>query len=310
MSKDYRKYLPGQAHHVYCKAVNGYIIFYSSRDCIYFLTLYYHLARRYGIITRAVSIMPNHVHSNQQAPSEESFLNFNRDLTRDFAREYNKEHKRNGRLFLKPFGFAPKTVGKKIRDNISYIVNNPVAGKLSGTIDGYRWNLMAYRNSDHPFSEKIVLRKASMGLRRSLALLQYFFDNGLPLDYARLRFLFKGLGPKETAQLTDRIISMHNFLDYDAVAEYYQGDIENAVVSISLNSGSEHDIPEDYEDYSKYKMMLQTTKASGIDLKQCNFETMPADHLVRLADIFSTAGIPIKQIRKFLHLKMEDRGGK
>lgn len=249
--------------------------------------------------------MPNHVHSNEEAPSEEAFFNFQMDLNRVYTKQYNSEHKRSGRLFLKPFGFAPKTVGKRVRDNIAYIVNNPVVGKLSKTIDSYRWNLMAYRSTDHPFSEKILLNKATYRLRRSLGLLQYYYDNMIPLNYACQRMLFEGLSSKEAAQLTDRIIFMHNFLDYGAMADYYQGDIEKAVMTISANSGSEHDIPEDFEDYSVYKTMSQLAMKAGADLKQCNFEIWPVDELAQLADRISWAGFSSKQIRKFLHLKQE-----
>lgn len=305
MGRNYRIYRDGCTHHVYSKAVGGNIIFYSSRDCIYYITLYYHLARRYGIVTRAFGIMPNHVHSNEEAPSEDAFFNFQRDLTRVYTKGYNSEHKRTGRLFLKPFGFAPKTVGKRVRDNLAYIVNNPVVGKLSKNIDSYRWNLMAYRNTDHPFSEKIILSKASYKFRRSLARLQYYYDNGIPLNYACQRQLFDGLSSKEAAQLTDRIIFIHNFLDYKAMAEFYQGSFENVVTAITANSGSEHDIQEDFEDYSVYKTMSQFAMKYGVDLKECNFETWTEDELAELTDRFRRAGFTPKQIRKFLHLKQD-----
>lgn len=305
MGRNYRKYRDGCTHHVYCKAVDGNIIFYSPRDCIYYITLYHHLARRYGIVTRAFSIMPNHVHSNEEAPSEEAFFNFHRDLARVYTVEYNSYHKRKGRLFLKPFGFAPKTVGKRVRENIAYIVNNPVVGKMSRNIDSYRWNLMAYRNTDHPFSEKIILNKASYRLRRSLCLLQYYYDHGIPLDYACQRMLFDGLSSKEVAQLTDRILYMHNFMDYGAMADYYQGDMEMVIMAISANSGSEYDIPEDFEDYSVYKKMSKLSINYGVDLKECNFESSPVSELSHLACQFSRAGFSPKQIRKFLHLKQE-----
>ena len=304
MGRDYRKYRDGSSHHVYIRAVDGNIIFYSSRDCIFYLSLYYHLAKRHGIVTRAFSIMPNHVHSNEQAPSEESFFSFHRDMARVFSKEYNAEHGRTGRVFEKPFGFAPKTVGKRVRDNIAYIVNNPVVGKLCKGVESYRWSLMAYRDSDHPFSEKIVLNKASYRLRRSLRRLQYYHDNGIPLDYACQRLLFDGLNSKETAQLTDRIISMHNCLDYNEISRFYNDSIENAILAISANSGSEHDIPEDFEDYSAYKEMISLASQNGIDRQKCNFEILPPKEVSRLAELFSRLGFPFRQIRKFLHLKV------
>ena len=247
--------------------------------------------------------MPNHVHSNEQARTTESFISFHRDLNRIFTKEYNQEHKRSGRVFIKPFGYAPKYKGKTIRQNITYIVNNPVVGGLCKDIDSYRWTLMAYRNSDHPFSEKIVLNKASFRLRRSLTRLQYYFDNGIPLNYACQRVLFQGLNPKETAQLTDRIISMHNCLDYNRIAKYYNNSIENAVLAISANSGTEYDIKEDSEDYSLYRTMTKIALEQGVDLKRCNFEKMDVEQLARLADRFLWAGVPPRLVCKFLHME-------
>lgn len=306
MSKDYRKYRERSAHHVYSKAVDGNIIFYSVHDCIYYLTLYYHLAKRYGIRTLAFSIMPNHIHSCEQATLQDNFVLFHCRLASEFSQKYNAQHHRKGPLFMKSFGFAPKTVGKKVRDNIAYIVNNPVVGKLCKNIEEYRWNLMAYRNSDHPYSEKICLSKASYRLRKSISMLKYYFENGIPLDYTCQEILYKGLSKKESAQLTDRIISMHNCLDFKELARYYQGDIENAMIAISANSGSEHDIPEDYEDYSLYKEMMRLALDLGIDLTTCNFECLPEEELAKIIWQFNRAGFPPKQIRKFLHLPRKE----
>ena len=108
---------------------------------------------------------------------------------------------------------------------------------------------------------------------------------------------------KETAQLTDRIISMHNCLDYNRIAKYYNGSIENAVLAISANSGTEYDIKEDSEDYSLYRTMTKIALKQGVDLKQCNFEAMDVEQLARLADKFLWAGVPPRLVCKFLHIE-------
>lgn len=302
MGKEYRKYQEISTHHVYCKGIGGNVIFYSVQDCIFYITLYYHLSRKYGIVTRAFTIMPNHIHSNEQAPTQEDFFCFHRDLNKEFTRAYNKEHNRTGPLFMKPFGFAPKSVAKKIRENIVYILNNPIVGRLTGSVDQYKWNLMAYRYSSYPFSQKIVLRQASRRLRRSVDMLRYYFDNGLPLTYDRQRVLFKALSPEEVLQLTDLILSLHNFLDYDTIGKLYDGDVENAVMSAKSYSGTDHDIPEDYEDYRAYQKMMKVSHASGIDLKTCNFESMSENELKTLSIKFRVNRIDDNQIQKFLHL--------
>ncbi|MBQ4287206.1 MAG: transposase [Bacteroidales bacterium] len=303
MGSLYRRYVNGARHHVYNKGIDGNIIFYSVRDFIYYLTLFYHLARHYGISTWAFCIMPNHVHSNVSAPSYEHFTSFHRDLFSFFTREYNKEHSRTGSTFLPHFGYAPKLPAKKIRDNISYIANNPVVGNLTQNIDGYKWNLMAYRISDHPFSDPVKHMNSSYPLKMSLKKLRYYHENRLPLTYVRQRELMKGLESKEKAQLTDRIISMHNCLDYNAIAKLYDGDINNAIIAINANTGNEHDIPEDNEDYHAYYEMMKVSYKSGVNLKTCNFENWPQEKLNGLIRQFSDMGIHKAQISKFLHLK-------
>ena len=82
----------------------------------------------------------------------------------------------------------------------------------------------------------------------------------------------------------------------------YNGDVENAALSARTNNGSEHDIPDDYEDYSEYTAMMRIARDNGVDLKTCNFETMTSKELKKLSDIFRYSGFSNKQIRKFLHL--------
>ena len=99
---------------------------------------------------------------------------------------------------------------------------------------------------------------------------------------------------------------MHNCLDYKAIARYYQGDIEKAVITISANSGSEHDIQEDYEDYRAYNDMIRLARDCGVDMATCNFEVWSKEDLDKIIWRFNRAGFQPKQIRKFLHLPLKD----
>ena len=209
---------------------------------------------------------------------------------------------------MRPYGYAPKTSAKKIRENISYIFNNPVVGNLTQDVDGYKWNLMAFRATDHPFSEKILLRKASNPLRRSLKLLQYYHGTDSPLTYVCQEKLFTGLDTYEKMQLTDRIISLYNCLDYEAIANMYGGSIDNAIIAINANTGNEYDIPEDKEDYSVYHRMLKIASKSGVDLKTCDFEKWPQEKLADMIRKYSRTGFPKTQICRFLHLIRRTRG--
>lgn len=300
--KAYRIYRPGCPHHVYWRGDGGRVIFYSVEDCLCFFTLYSCLARKYGILVRGFCMMPNHIHANEQAPCSQSFISFHGALNSRFTVLYNREHDRSGPLFESPFGFAAKTVGKRVRDNLCYIANNPVVGNLAGDIDSYRWNLLAYNCSDHPFSEKIALSRASRKLRRAVEKVRYFRARNLPLDYVRISQIFGELDSWDRNRLSDYVVAQYNFLDYDAMASFYGKSFRQATLSFRSNSGSEHDIPEDFENYGNYQQMILIARNEGISLSRCNFRKADEQVLARLVYIFQGQGFPERQIERFLHL--------
>ena len=298
MKRFYKEAYPS---HVYCKGAGGNVIFYSTSDCIYYITLYYCLAREHHIRTDAFSIMPNHTHSQQNAERRSDFISFNRDLSSQFTRGYNKQHCRCGELFQKPFGSAPKVGEKYIRNNLSYINNNGASGKLSKGVIDYRWNLMAYHGTDHPFSEKIVPNRASRRMRWSIKYIDRMRVDNRPLDYRLQEMLFKGLNRKEGKQLLDYIISKYNFLDYDSILRHY-GTFENALLAMDANTGSEHDIKEDWEDFSEYRDMMEASRKAGFSMDRINFKLLDKEELLNLVILLSGLTKDKKKIYRFLHL--------
>ena len=296
-----RIFKDGLPHHVYCKGVNGNVIFYSTADCIFFFTLYSCLSRKYGIRTGAFSIMPNHTHSQQEAQNQKTFIAFNRECLSTFTRGYNSQHRRSGELFQSPFGSAPKMVGKTIKSNISYINNNGTSGRLSKGVLDYRWNLMAYYFSSHPFSEKIIQNRASKRMREALRFVDRCRQENKPLDYKLQSMLFKGLNTKERKQLLDYIIYRYNFLDYNAILKHYKS-MEEALMAMDANTGSEHDLKEDWEDYSVYRRMIEKAACSGIEMETVNFEGCDKDELFTMAILLSGATGEKKKVGRFLHL--------
>lgn len=223
------------------------MVFYSIADCLFYITLYSCLSRKYHIRTNAFSLMPNHTHSQQVVVSRQVFTAFNQELLSLFTRGYNIQHGRSGELFQKPFGSAPKIGGKSIKNNLSYINNNGAAGKLSKGVLDYRWNLMAYYDTDYPFSEKIVLNQASKRMRWAMRYVIELHGKNRPLDYRIQAMLFKGLNTKERKQLIDFIIVQYNFLDYSAITKHF-GSFERALTAMDANTGSEYDIIEEWEE--------------------------------------------------------------
>ena len=296
-----RSFKEGYPNHVYCKGVRGNLIFYSTADCLSYLTLYSCLARKHKIRTNAFSIMPNHTHAQQEAERKEHFINFNQDLLSQYSRGFNKQHRQSGNLFEKPFGSVPKVGEKYIRNNLSYINNNGASGKLSKGVVDYRWNLMAYYCSDHPFSEKIVLNRATRRMKWAIKYVEKLRMDNKPLDYRIQAMLFKGLNRKESKQLLDYILVKYNFLDYRQVLEYY-GSFENAIRAMDANTGSEHDLKEDWEDYSEYRDMIDACRKAGYKMEDINFRLLDKDELFNLVIVLSGKTKDKKKIIRFLHL--------
>jgi len=298
MKRFYKETYPA---HVYCKGIRGNVIFYSNADCIYYITLYSCLARKYCIRTDAFSIMPNHTHSQQSAERRSDFIGFNQDLQSQFTRGYNKQHCRQGELFQKPFGSAPKTGEKYIKNNLSYINNNGASGRLSKGVLDYRWNLMAYFCSDHPFSEKIILNQASIRMRQSVKYVDKLRKENKPIDYRLQAMLFKGLNRKEGKQLLDYIISRYNFLDYSSILKLY-GTFENALLAMDANTGSEHDIKEEWEDFSEYRDMMEASRKAGYSMERINFRLMNKEERFDLVILLSRLTKDKNKIYRFLHM--------
>lgn len=297
-----RLHRDGYPDHVYCKGVDGNMIFYSASDCIYYITLYSCLARKHRIRTTAFSLMPNHTHSQQLVSGRKRFIAFNAELLSLFTRGYNSWHRREGPLFESPFGSVPKVGEKYIKNNTSYICNNGPAGRLSKGIIDYRWNLMAYHDSDHPFSERMVPSKASKRMREAKHYVLKLRKENRPIDYRIQEMLFKGLNKKEKLQLTDFIISKYNFLDYSLTVKLF-GSFDKGLAGMDANTGSEHDMKEEWEDYSEYRAMMEKAKSYGLDLERVNFETMDKDTLFNLVPVLSSVCFDKKKISRFLHLK-------
>lgn len=299
MKRNFRSGLP---NHVYSRGTNGYVIFYTTADCIFYVTLYSCLAKKHPIKTFAFSIMPNHTHSLQVAESKEAFIRFNQELTALFTKGYNKRHHRQGSLFQTPFGSAPKIVGKQIRNCISYIDNNGPVGKLSDTVSGYRWNLLAYRDIQHPFSNNSHTSRKSRRMTRAIKYVDYLYNASVTLDYTLQDRIMKELDKNERKQITDYILFKYNFLDFSGL-DYYFGSYQKALTAIEANGGSEHDIREDWEDYSGYVQMSRICMEAGINLEGINFENESEQTLEQLYHkcLSLTTATPA-QIRKFLHL--------
>ena len=297
--KGNRIFMEGSAHHIYLKALKGNVLFYRTEDYVFFLSLLSVLARRYGIDVEAMCIMFNHIHLFVKAADERVFKAFCRDLQSMFSIGYNKEYNLKGRLMMRS-GYAPKRSAKSIRSCLIYIVNNPVSGHLTKVALKYKWNLLAYFQSKHPFSEKMDKSRDRLRLREAAKMVDYCYKQGKPLNYVTMRTVFRELTPKEKLKLTDYIVNLYNPIDKESFIKRF-GDWKTAMLAIDSTTGTEHDIPEVWEDYSVYLMMLKQCLRHKIRPKQ--FSSMEQEEKLHLVKLLSAVprSTP-EQIKRFLHL--------
>lgn len=290
--------------HICSKGIQGNIIFYALEDYIVFFTMFSCLLEKFGISCVAFVIMFNHYHSAVFSRDAKSLSSMIQVLESTFAFEYNRWRGTSGSLFKKEFNRSVKTILKKMRETITYINNNPVVGKMFDSPIEYKWNLLAYRDSSHQFSEPLPKRsEMSRELKSAIDQVDTLKKGNLYISYFAAARIFRRLSSKEKSQVVDYIISRYNFLDFPKMESLY-GSWEDAMTVFESSAGGDPDIPEDWEDYSKYLEMINICRKAGYDMKKfCPHELGEdcVDDLTRL--LASSVNASSKQIKKFLHLK-------
>ena len=285
--------------HIYEKATDGFGIFYTLEDYLFYFTLHSVLSAKYDVRTLILCIMFNHTHDEDEFVSDRTMSLFERELRREFVAGYNPRYKRKGNLFHKSFGRSVKAVGKIAKGCFVYIANNPVAGGLCSSALEYRWNFLAYYHNPNPFSEPIVRHKCSRNMKRAIKIVDVAYLAGRPLTYPLLDRIFEGLDASENKQIVDYIITRYNRIDYDAAISMF-GSWENLLRAVDSMAGQEPDIKEDWEDYSVYRRML--VRVLGLGYKPFLPDTLSKEEKQTLrGQLLTLKSARKSSIAKFLH---------
>ena len=237
-----RRFRPGCVHHVYQRPKHGVVLFHTLRDYLVFITIFFVAKKKSPVRVLGVCPMIDHLHTVLEADRKEDMSAFVQDYTSKFVKEYDRSlDKDSGRLFTTRYGCAPKRSPKDARSVIAYLYNNAPERKLCERAIEYKWNLLAFASSDHPFSEKIVLKKASPELRKALKRVLAFHRSNTALGYAVLGQMFKGLDRKEVLQLTDFILATYCDVDFQRAISFY-GTLDTMIIAIDSNTGSDYSL--------------------------------------------------------------------
>ena len=299
-----RKFIEGEYMHVYQRTARRYNIFYSNADFLVYFTIFCIWAVKLKINVLGLCLMIDHLHMLIHGQTKEIVSRFISIVSKIFINEYNAAIGRKGILFDSRYGSAPKQGRKKLVTTIIYIGNNPVEKKLCMRAEEYRWNFISYLDSDYPYSEKIKLNSASAKLRRSIKIVDWQHKQGRHLNYSLLRILFSDLSPKESAQLTDYIISRYSVLDKERLSKIF-GSYDNMLNAIHSTTGSEYDIEEEFSiaPDTVYQDITEYIKNNHLSDDVRKLTTLDPQKKIMVAHkIKAHLGIPLWQIGKFLHL--------
>ena len=300
-----RKCLPGDIIHVYQRAIHGYNLFYTLEDRIVFITMLYHFARKWRVKILGVCLMVDHIHILLIPESKEVMSSFVNSYSSMYAKMFNASCGRTGQLFAKSFGSAQKIGDKKIRTVIAYLFNNPVEKKMCLRAEEYRWNLLAFGASSHPFSDPV--HNKSKRLSYAMKEVRNYFENDCYLTYNMLKRIMLRMSASEKEQLTDYIISLNNPTDYTELSRYY-GTYENMLIAINSNTGSEYDLHEEYNSYSDavYSRICEfMMRCLKIDAKGALAFTEEEKVMVAKS-LKARLNVTTRQLCKLLHLKSLD----
>ena len=109
--------------------------------------------------------------------------------------------------------------------------------------------MLAYAESNHPFSEKLVESRSSRSMRKALSIVRSYHRLAEPLGYAVLGRLYRDLDKRESGQLTDFILSTYCNVDFEVATELY-GDMQTMLIAIDSNTGKEFGLGESWTGYT------------------------------------------------------------
>lgn len=300
-----RRFKKGAVNHVYQRTINRFNIFYDIADYIVYFTIFCTFAKQADVTVWGLCLMIDHIHSLIQCNEMMSMSDFISRVTSVYVRCYNKYRSRKGPLFDERFGSAPKSDLKKLISCIIYVGNNPVERRICTRAEKFRWNFLAYADSDSPFSQKLQIKKMSKSMHRAIRIVNSYLKCGLYLDYAVVDSIFTDLNNNEREQLIDYIIVKYNVIDYKLILNHFDS-YQQILVSMRSTTGSEYDLHEDIDRLSDtvYLDLIREVRKMGISNLR-NVVCLSVDDKIRIAEILQkTTSVSAYQIRKFLHLKV------
>lgn len=297
----------GATQHIYQRAKDQGIIFYSVEDRLVYYTIASVKAKRYNVVVSSAAIMFTHIHQGVQAGSIKVLRKYLHDTNTTFARLYNHHYAREGRLFERFPGHSQKNTSKDQRSNLIYVYNNHVEKKLCEKAAQERWSFLAYATSTHPFSTELNIKKASKELRKAVRLVDRRVLKRNGLEYKDLDKILPNLDSVEYEQFIDYTISCYAWIDFNAAISMF-GSFEAMETAINSTTGGEYTIKEEYSPLSDKAYCELISLAEEHKCIDKIFKMTPSakEQFARIA--FRTTSTTMYHLRKFLHVPNPTKG--
>jgi len=297
-----RRFSPYATQHIYHRCKDLGVLFYSTKDRIVYYTLAATKARKKRIRVLAASLMFTHLHESAQAPSKLDLECYLRNTDSSFARLYNKHYgRKESVLFDKPPGCAQKMTTKEKRSNIIYVFNNHVEKGLCKDPREERWSFLAYAFSDHPFSEKLDMKRTSSALRKALRLVNRRIVKNKALEYTDLDRIFPALDEVEMEQFIDYVIYHYAWIDFRATLSYFDSE-EDIVKALHSVTGGEYDINEDYSSQNDLDYIELLDFAERNSLSERLFSMTPREKMDWAFEARRCTSASDDHLRRFFHI--------
>ena len=142
MGRIARVVIPGMPHHVTQRGNDRQTVFFSDDDRCYYLSLYRHYTRRYGIRTWAYCLMDNHVHWVVVPDNEDSLGQCFHALDTKYAGRMNAQKRRTGHFYQGRF-YSSVLDNDYLWAAVRYVERNPVRAKIVERAEAYEWSSAA-----------------------------------------------------------------------------------------------------------------------------------------------------------------------
>lgn len=294
------QFSPCGVQHIYQRAVDKGVIFYTLEDRLVYYTISAVNARKHGVKVAAASIMFTHIHQSVQVENLDDLYSYLHDTDTAFSRLYNFRHSRRGRLFEKPPGRAQKLYSKDKRSNLIYVYNNHVEKKLCNKAVDERWSLLAYALSDHPFSERLDMKSASRTLQKAIRLVNRRIGKLKGLEYCDLDKILPNLDEREKEQFTDYVIFHYSWIDYSVAAQMFDGQ-EKMITAIDSTTGAEYAIKEEFSKHSDRAYLDLVDFARERGCLNSVYALTDADKADNMFEAMSTTAAAVHHLKKFFH---------